>query len=604
MTGVSFVVPVLNGEPWLEACLAGLRRQADGRPFEILVVEDGSTDRSAAILERAAREGALRIIRGPRRGAAAAVNAGIAAATYPLIAQVDQDVVLEPGWMVALAAEFAAGNVAAAQGCYVHQSTQPLVARVMALDLEQRYGRLTTGETDQVCTGNTIYRADALRDVGCLDDTLGYGYDNDLSYRLRAAGYRLRFSSRARSVHYWRAGVMDYWRQQYGFGYGRLDVIVRHRARWRGDRVSPFGMMLHAPVTLAALVLGVIGSASAVGHQTILALWTGAALLSVLAAERLAAGARTATRFRNWTPLCFPVLHLIRDTAWSAAIVTWTVRRLAARRSHPAHSMRPRPGGGRRRPPETQPPGPEATLPEAALLNDEAVLAVVPAHNEAGSLPHVVADIRHTCPGIAILVVDDGSVDGTAAVAASLGVRWLRLSERLGVGSAMRAGIRYAARRGFRAVVRLDGDGQHAASDVPAMLNPIRQGLADVVLGSRFTESAATPKRQGWLRHLLGVCLSRIIGRRVTDPTSGFWALGPRAMALLADDHPTGYPEPELLLLLDRRRLTTVEVPVRSQARAAGRTSLTAMRVAMAGTRVLLAMVIVPLRQDAGRTPR
>ena len=79
----------------------------------------------------------------------------------------------------------------------------------MALDLEQRYDRLSD-EVDHVCTGNTAYRAEALAAVGLLNEELGYGYDNDLSYRLGAAGYRLLFCRDARSRHRWREGLAGY----------------------------------------------------------------------------------------------------------------------------------------------------------------------------------------------------------------------------------------------------------------------------------------------------------------------------------------------------------------------------------------------------------
>ncbi len=87
---------------------------------------------------------------------------------------------------------------------------------------------------DHVCTGNTVYRAEALARVGLLDESLGYGYDNDLSYRLGAAGYALAFCRDARSRHRWREGLAGYLTQQYGFGYGRLDVVAAHPDRVGG----------------------------------------------------------------------------------------------------------------------------------------------------------------------------------------------------------------------------------------------------------------------------------------------------------------------------------------------------------------------------------
>jgi cellulose synthase/poly-beta-1,6-N-acetylglucosamine synthase-like glycosyltransferase len=209
----------------------------------------------------------------------------------------------------------------------------------MGLDLEQRYARLG-GHPDHVCTGNTAYRASALRTVGVLDDTLGYGYDNDLSYRLQAAGYRLAFCRDARSHHRWREGLLGYLVQQYGFGYGRLDVLARHPTRYAGDAVSPAGMMGHPLVMGLALCLLAAAAGSAMLSREAFGLAAaGGALLLALVLERAIAGARAWKQFHNTAALAFPLVHLMRDLAWVAAIVAWTSRRLLGRRLRPEHSM-------------------------------------------------------------------------------------------------------------------------------------------------------------------------------------------------------------------------------------------------------------------------
>jgi glycosyltransferase involved in cell wall biosynthesis len=239
-----------------------------------------------------------------------------------------------------------------------------------------------------------------------------------------------------------------------------------------------------------------------------------------------------------------------------------------------------------------------ATARQVSLAFPTRMLAIIPAHNEAANLPRVVEDIRAHYPELAILVIDDGSTDGTADVLESLDVRWLAWDERRGIGAAVRAGLRYASRYRFDIVVRVDADGQHGADDIAAVTGPIVDARAEVVLGSRY-HATPRPHRHGalgMLQHTLDRCLSTITGRRITDATSGFCALGPQAIRLLAEHHPTGYPEPELRLFLSRNALRVLEVPVRARTRLSGRTSLTPVRVAAAAARVLLAMLIVPLR--------
>jgi cellulose synthase/poly-beta-1,6-N-acetylglucosamine synthase-like glycosyltransferase len=346
MTGVSFVVPVRNGAAHLEATIASIAAQDDGRPFEILAVDDRSSDGSRALLERLENRFPLRIVDGDGRGAAAAVNAGIRCARFPVVCQIDQDVVLGAGWLRQVLDALEDPSVGAAQGCYVTNPEDAFLSRLMAIDLEQRYAAITA-EVDHVCTGNTAYRRDALHAVGLLDETMGYGYDNDLSYRLQAAGYRLAFCREARSQHRWRDGLAGYLVQQYGFGYGRLDVVARHPVRWSGDVVSPAPMMMH-PLVMGVglcLVTPALLLRSASGFPGMLAV-LGATLLAMLALERGWAGGRAWRRWREPAALGFPVVHLMRDLAWIAACVVWLSRRLRGAPSSPAHSMAARRGAG------------------------------------------------------------------------------------------------------------------------------------------------------------------------------------------------------------------------------------------------------------------
>lgn len=616
MSGVSFVVPVHNGAGCLARALEAIVAQESPCPIEIVVVDDHSDDGSLALLRRLPHSWPLSVVPAETRGAAAALNTGIRAARYPIICQVDQDVVVGPGWLVALLRELEGPDVAAVQGYYVTDPAADWAARTMGLDLEQRYEAISGSATDHVCTGNAAYRADALHRVGLFDERFGYGYDNDMSYRLRAAGHRLVLCRDARSIHQWREGLCGYLGQQYGYGYGRLDLVAKHPARYAGDRVSPAPMMSHAllmALALSCLSAGVVTAVLAGPASLFLA--CAAVIVGVLALERLAAGVRAAQRFNDRTALLFVPLHLARDVAWVAAIVVWTFRRLFRRPSNPSHSMRPRP---------------VACLDLEALPQESApavcarmrVLGLIPAYNEMANLSAVVAELRRERPDIDLLIIDDGSTDGTAPLLAELGVQWLRFPHRLGIGSAVRAGLRYAARTGYEAAVRIDGDGQHSAGDIERLLLPIQQGDVDVVLGSRYeppkgfahgwlgSVSSARSARNGphdgssecshrgapLVKRVLGACLSLITGTRVTDPTSGFCAIGPRAMAILAEHHPTGYPEPELRLFLRRNALRAIEVSVRARPRMGGRTSLTAGRMMGAAARVLLAMIIVPFR--------
>ena len=180
-------------------------------------------------------------------------------------------------------------------------------------------------------------------DVGLFDETLGYGYDNDMSYRLTRAGYRLAFRADARSTHHWREGLVDYARQQYGFGYGRLDLVAKHRRRLAGDDVSRIAMMLHAPLMGAALFAALLAAVlAALGYSAVTPALAAAVLFGGLAAERLVAGVSAALRLGDTGGLLFAPIHLDVDVAWVAAIAMWGMRRLRGAGPHPSDSMRPR----------------------------------------------------------------------------------------------------------------------------------------------------------------------------------------------------------------------------------------------------------------------
>ena len=338
--GITFVVTVHNGERWLDRVLEAIVAERDGRPFEIVVVDDGSTDGSPAMLERWRGSEDVRVITTDAGGHPAAVNVGLRASSHPVVCLVDQDVVLQPGWLREMTCALSEPGVAAAQGTFITAGNATLIARVMGLDLAERYAAMAVPATGHVCTGNSAYRLEALRAVGFFDESFGYGADNDMSYRLASAGYGLRFRASASAVHHWRESLWDYLRQQYGLGYGRLDLVAKHPRRAGGDTVSPAAMMAHAPIMLAAVGAALLWLASlALGRPVAVAGWLSLLLVAGLAVERFVAGVRAAVRHRDPAGLWFAPLHLARDAAWSLAIVAWACRRLLGLARRPHHSM-------------------------------------------------------------------------------------------------------------------------------------------------------------------------------------------------------------------------------------------------------------------------
>src|SRR3954471_11507800 len=229
-------------------------------------------------------------------------------------------------------------------------------------------------------------------------------------------------------------------------------------------------------------------------------------------------------------------------------------------------------------------------------------VAIVPAMNEEENVGRVVDELRAFDPALDVVVVDDGSFDRTAEVAREHGARVLRLPFNLGIGGAVQTGFRYAFEHDYDLAVRVDGDGQHDPAQLDAVLAPVLADEADIAVGSRFAARAGDGYRSSRSRRIgirmLAWIVSRIVGRRVTDTTSGFQALNRKAIALFARDYPHDYPEVEATVMVFRHRLRSVEVPVTMRERGGGRSSITALRSIYYMSKVLLAIFVGMFRRN------
>ena len=224
--------------------------------------------------------------------------------------------------------------------------------------------------------------------------------------------------------------------------------------------------------------------------------------------------------------------------------------------------------------------------------------AIVPAYNEEGSIRAVVSEIREADPELEVVVVDDGSTDSTAELAARAGATVLSLPYNLGIGAAVQTGLQYAYENDFDLAVQIDGDGQHDSRELEQLLAPIVSGAADISVGSRFAgRRLYRPSLARWLGIVLFAGLvSLIVRQRVTDTTSGFRAMNRRGIRLFAADYPHDYPEVEATVLVFRHRLRMVEVPVAMRQRETGRSSITLFRSLYYMGKVSLALFVGLLR--------
>ncbi|MCL4821849.1 MAG: glycosyltransferase family 2 protein [Vicinamibacteria bacterium] len=226
-------------------------------------------------------------------------------------------------------------------------------------------------------------------------------------------------------------------------------------------------------------------------------------------------------------------------------------------------------------------------------------LVIVPAYNEAERIAATLAELRAEAPGWDVLVVNDASEDGTAALAREAGARCLDLPVHLGIGGAVQAGFRHAVDCGYDVAVQCDGDGQHPARFVEAVARPVLDGACDLAIGSRFLPGAdgdrSTPLRRLGI-DLLGLLIHGLFGQHVTDCTSGFRAFDRRLLRSFALHYPLDYPEPEVCGLALASGLRVREVPVAMRARQGGRSSISGLDGALYVVKVGVALVLSRLR--------
>jgi hypothetical protein len=232
----------------------------------------------------------------------------------------------------------------------------------------------------------------------------------------------------------------------------------------------------------------------------------------------------------------------------------------------------------------------------SASADDLRLLVIMPAHNEADSIVNTIESLAREKPDWDILVVNDGSTDATSALARRADAIVLDLPCNLGVGGAMQTGYLYARENGYDVAIQFDADGQHRANQIERLLEPIAAGQADMVVGSRLL--GGIKYRFSFERFLGSRLLARLVslltGRKITDPTSGFRAVGRRGIEFFSRHYPQAWlgDTVEALVELARHGMEIREVPVKMRQRTAGRSAAGKITGFIHTLRIILAVLI------------
>lgn len=246
---VSVIVPAYNGAATVGDCLRALLEQQTQRSYEVILVDDGSSDDTAH--EVAAFAPRVRLVRQQHAGAAAARNCGVSAAQGDILLFTDADCEPTPGWVESLAG--ALNGADGAKGTY-RTRQRSLVARWVQAEYESKYRRMAQRPTiDFIDTYSAAYRRGVFEAAGGFDEALQVDEDQELSFRLAEAGARLVFAPEAVVYHRHVATPLAYMKRKFRIGYWKVLVAAMHPARIITDSHTP--QSLKAQMALLALGL-------------------------------------------------------------------------------------------------------------------------------------------------------------------------------------------------------------------------------------------------------------------------------------------------------------------------------------------------------------
>ena len=237
------------------------------------------------------------------------------------------------------------------------------------------------------------------------------------------------------------------------------------------------------------------------------------------------------------------------------------------------------------------------------MRTSDRVLVIVPAWNEEESVGVTVSEVLRADSSYDVVVIDDGSTDATARVAAEAGATVLSLPFNLGVGGAMRTGFSWAERCGYGRAIQVDADGQHNPGDIARVLAGLES--ADISIGARFADvgdySVSGPRR--WAMVVLATVMSRVAKTKLTDVTSGFRAANARAIRQYVRYYPAEYLGDTIdsLVAACHSGLSVTQVGVAMRPRSAGRPSHSPVKAGVYLLRSVFALWLAILRRPGTR---
>lgn len=223
------------------------------------------------------------------------------------------------------------------------------------------------------------------------------------------------------------------------------------------------------------------------------------------------------------------------------------------------------------------------------------IILIIPAYNEELNIKKTVNDILKFT-NYDYVVINDGSKDNTLKILQENNFNYVSLINNLGIGGAVQTGYKYAYQNGYDIAVQFDGDGQHDFNYISKICEPIIEGQANMVIGTRYLDKSVSKFQSTFMRRFGSNIISFFIKictkKKITDPTSGFRAVDKKIIEEFAKEYPTDYPEPESTVCMLCKKYIVKEVPVSMNEREGGKSSIRFWKTIDYMAKVTLAIII------------
>ncbi|MBN2067701.1 MAG: glycosyltransferase [Candidatus Diapherotrites archaeon] len=319
----SVVVPVHNGSKTIEACLKSILGQKTGYPYEVIVVDDGSTDSTAEIVNKFK---SVKLVSQRQQGPAVARNNGAKNAKNSIVVFVDSDCIANSNWLQEMLKPLEKESIAGVQGRYKSLQKE-LVARLIQLEIEQRHDKMAERKfIDFMGSFSAAYRKRVFMEMKGFDTSfpMASGEDTDLSFRIAKKGYKLFFSPKAIVAHLHPTSFRKYLKVKFYRAFWRIKVYGKHREKVAKDSYTSQTVKVQiALVFLLALSLAA-GIAIPLGFYA-------AALFAALLFLSGVPFAAWAFKRDKAVGTAAPFVIMARSIVFSAGLVLGTLNQLRSR---------------------------------------------------------------------------------------------------------------------------------------------------------------------------------------------------------------------------------------------------------------------------------